>query len=621
MQTLRCFQNYANIFVSSVNILHLLFMNESTSIGKINIWRGKHITEKQLVYFLSIIIGLIAGLAAVALKTSVHYIESILRDTQISEKQNWYFLIFPGIGILITVLFVKYFVKDDISHGVTKVLYAISKKNSKIKRHNTYSSIVACSFTGGFGGSVGMEAPILYTGAAIGSNLGQIFQLNYKSLTLLVGCGVAGALAAIFKAPITGMIFAFEVLMLDLTATSIIPILMSTVTGAIVSSLLIGTRIEFYFTLKDTFDFNAIPFYIMLGIFSGFISLYFVKTNAYVEKLFGKIFNPYKKLIIGGILLGVMIYFFPPLYGEGYTSMKSILSGGTHKILDNSLFYQSYDNSWMLLLFLGIILFLKVIAMAVTTGSGGIGGVFAPSLFMGGVTGFTFSKAINIFAPSWIKLSESNFTLVGMAGLIAGVMQAPLTAIFLIAEITGGYGLFIPLIITASISYITIHYFEKYSIYAKNLAQHGDLIHHDKDKTVLTMMNVEQVVEKNFTPVDKEASLGDLVKIIAKSQRNIFPVIDKRYRFLGMIMLDDVRAIMFDKEKYNEVRVKELMAQPGEFVSLSDTMESVMDKFKATGLWNLPVIEADKYIGFVSRSNVFNVYRNKLKEFTEDLDS
>lgn len=593
-------------------------MSESFFIKNISIWRRNHIKEKQFVYFLSIVIGLIAGFGAVALKTSVHYIESLLRNTEISEKQNWYFLIFPGMGILLTVLFIRFFVKEDISHGVTKILYSISKKNSKIKRHNTYSSIIACSFTGGFGGSVGMEAPILYTGAAIGSNLGQVFNLNYKSLTLLVGCGVAGALAAIFKAPITGLIFAFEVLMLDLTASSIIPILMSTVTGAIISSLLIGSRIEFYFTLKDTFNFNAIPFYLLLGIFSGFISLYFVKTNAYVEKLFGKVFNPYKKLLIGGILLGVMIYFFPPLYGEGYTSMKSILSGSTHEILDNSLFYQHYNNSWMLLLFLGIVLFLKVIAMAVTTGSGGIGGVFAPSLFMGGVTGFTFSKAVNIFAPTWIKLSESNFTLVGMAGLIAGVMQAPLTAIFLIAEITGGYGLFIPLIITASISYITIHYFEKYSIYAKNLAQHGDLIHHDKDKTVLTLINVSQVVEKNFIPVNMDASLGDLVKIIAKSQRNIFPVTDKESHFLGMIMLDDVRSIMFDKEKYSEIFVKDLMSLPGEFVSLSDSMESVMDKFKATGLWNLPVIEDFKYIGFVSRSNVFNFYRKKLKEFAEE---
>ncbi|MGD0712313.1 MAG: chloride channel protein, partial [Bacteroidales bacterium] len=411
-------------------------MNEVSLIRKFSFWRTKHIKEKQFVYLLSIAIGLIAGLGAVILKTSVHHIESLLRGTESIERLNWYFLILPGIGILITVLYIRFFVKEDISHGVTKILYAISKKNSKIKKHNTYSSIVSCSFTGGFGGSVGMEAPILYTGAAIGSNIGQAFNLNYKSLTLLVGCGVSGALAAIFKAPITGVIFVFEVLLLDLTTSAIIPILMSAVTGAIVSSLLLGKQIEFYFTLKDTFNFVAIPFYILLGIFSGFISLYFVKTNAFVEKVFSEIYNPYKKLIFGGILLGALIYFFPPLFGEGYTAMKSILSGKTNELFANSVFYNFSDNQWVFLLFLVILLVMKVIAMAITTGSGGIGGVFAPSLFMGGVTGFAFSKTINIFSSSWLKLSESNFTLVGMAGLIAGVMQAPLTAIFLIAEIT-----------------------------------------------------------------------------------------------------------------------------------------------------------------------------------------
>jgi CIC family chloride channel protein len=593
-------------------------MNDSRLIRKISYWRIKHFKEKQFVYFLSIAIGLIAGLGAVILKTSVHHIEAFLRGTESSENQNWYFLILPGVGILLTVLYIRIFVKDDISHGVSKILYAISKKNSKIKGHNTYSSIVSCSFTGGFGGSVGMEAPILYTGAAIGSNIGRVFNLNYKSLTLLVGCGVAGALAAIFKAPITGVIFAFEVLLLDLTTAAIIPILMSAVTGAIISSLLLGKQIEFYFTLKDTFNFIAIPFYILLGIFSGFISLYFVKTNAFVEKIFSDIFNPYKKLIIGGILLGALIYFFPPLFGEGYTAMKSILSGKTNDLFANSVFYNFSDNQWIFLLFLIILLVMKVIAMAITTGSGGIGGVFAPSLFMGGVTGFAFAKAINIFSSSWVKLSESNFTLVGMAGLIAGVMQAPLTAIFLIAEITGSYGLFIPLIITASISYITIHYFEKYSIYAKKLAQHGDLVHQDKDKVVLTHMDIGRVIEKNLTPVDADASLGDLVKVIAKSKRNIFPVIDNQFHFMGVIMLDDVREVMFQKEKYNELFIKDLMIQPSEQVTLSDSMETVMEKFKTSGLWNLPVIEDSRYVGFVSRANVFNEYRKKLMEFTEE---
>ncbi|MFA4853232.1 MAG: chloride channel protein [Bacteroidales bacterium] len=593
-------------------------MYETTFFRKLRIWRVRHIREKQLVYILSILIGLIAGIGAVALKTTVHYIESLFRGTGHIENQNLYFLILPGVGILLTVLYIRFFVKEDIGHGVTKILYSISKRNSKIKRHNTYSSIVACSFTGGFGGSVGMEAPILYTGAAIGSNLGQVFNLNYKTLTLLIGCGVAGALASIFKAPVTGLIFAFEVLMLDLTAASIIPILMSTVTGAIVSSLLLGERIEFYFTLKETFVFHNIPFYVLLGVFTGMISLYFVKMNSYIERLFDEIYDPYRKIIIGGLLLGIMIYFFPPLYGEGYTAMKSILSGNTHELLNNTLFYSIYDDQWVFLLFLLLILILKVIAMAITTGSGGIGGVFAPSLFMGGVTGFAFAKAINIISPEWIKLPESNFTLVGMAGLIAGVMQAPLTAIFLIAEITGGYGLFIPLIVTSSISYITIHYFEKHSIYTKKLALHGLLITHDKDKAVLTLMKMEHVIEKDFTHVSPDATLGDLVKVIAKSKRNLFPVIDEEHHFLGMILLDDVREVMFDKEKYNELFAKDLMVQPTEHISPTDNMETVMDKFKDSSLWNLPVIEDGKYIGFVSRSNVFNAYRKKLIEFAKE---
>ncbi len=594
-------------------------MNELKFVKRFNAWRAHGLKEKQFVYFLSIIIGLIAGLAAVALKTSVHYIESLFRSSNSIDTQNWLYLLLPLAGITITVLFIRHFIKDDISHGVSKILFSISKKGSKIERHNTYSSIVACSFTGGFGGSVGMEAPILYTGAAIGSNIGQLFNLNYKTLTLLIGCGVAGALSAIFKAPITGLIFTFEVLMLDLTTSSIIPILLATVTGTIVSSFLLGERIEFYFTLKDIFDFRAIPFYILLGLFTGLVSLYFVKMNAYVEKLFHNQMNPYKNLIVGGIIVGIMIYFFPPLYGEGYTAMKSILSGKTHELFNSSLFYHLSDNPWIYLLFLATLLVLKVIAMAVTTGSGGIGGVFAPSLFMGGVAGFAFSKAINIFSTSWIRLSESNFTLVGMAGLIAGVMQAPLTAIFLIAEITGGYGLFIPLIITASISFITIHYFEKYSIYTKSLAEHGDLLTHDKDKAALNLIKVEHVVETDFSSVEANSTLGDLVKVIARSKRNIFPVIDQQHHFLGMIMLDDVREVMFNKEEYSKTLVKDLMIQPSEFVTPNESMENVMDKFKTSGLWNLPVIEDSRYIGFVSRANVFNAYRKKLIEFAEEL--
>ncbi|HNW97282.1 MAG TPA: chloride channel protein [Bacteroidales bacterium] len=580
--------------------------------------RKKLFQGKNLVFILSIVIGIIAGFAAVLLKTSVHYIEHFLRNTSEIEEQDWLYLGIPLVGILITVLYIKFFVKDDIGHGVSKVLYAISKRYSKIKKHNMYSSIVACTFTGGFGGSVGMEAPILYTGAAIGSNIGQIFNLPYKTLTLLIGCGVAGAMSAIFKAPIAGMIFALEVLMLDLTAFSIIPLLTTTVTGAIVSMLLLGEKIEFYFTIRDPVNYKNIPFYILLGIFTGFISLYFVRMNSFIEKIFNEFHNPLKKAIFGGIAVSILIFLFPPLYGEGYTAMKSILSGNTQELFNNSLFY-SYSNDFIyFLLFLLALIFFKVIAMSATTGSGGIGGVFAPSLFVGGVTGFAFSKFLNTLSISWINLSESNFTLVGMAGLIAGVVYAPLTAIFLIAEITGGYQLFIPLIITSSISFITMRFFEKYSIYTKKLAQQGNLITHDKDKAVLSFLKIEDVLETNFLVVKENATLGELVKIIAHSKRNIFPVINNEDKFSGYVLLDDVREIMFDNEKYNEVFVKDIMMQPPDIVAMDDNMEQVMQKFKDQSIWNLPVIDNGKYIGFISRSNLFNIYRKKLLEFFAD---
>ena len=580
--------------------------------------RRNKANERRLVFLLCIVIGLVAGLAAVVLKTSVHYIEAFLLSTSDSHNQNWLFITLPVIGIFITVLFIRLFIKEDISHGVTQILSAISLKSSRIKKHNMYSSIVGCAFTGGFGGSVGMEAPILYTGAAIGSNLGQVFNLNYKTITLLVGCGTAGALAAIFKAPITGMIFAMEVLMLDLTASSIIPLLITTVTATMLSTFLLGEKIEFYFTIKDVFNPNAIPFYILLGVFTGLVSLYFTKAYVYVERQFSRVNNWFVRIIVGGLSLGILIFLFPPLFGEGYTSMKLVLSGKIHELLNNSLFYGVNVNEWMFVGFLLFILLFKVIATAATTGSGGIGGIFAPSLFMGGIAGFAFVRSMNMLFPDSWKLSENNFTLVGMAGLIAGVIHAPLTAIFLIAEITGGYELFIPLIITASISYLTIKLFEPHSIYAKKLAQRGELITHHKDKAILTLLKVGDLIEKNFSTVRADDTLGDLVKVISSSTRNTYPVVSYENDFLGMISLDDVRNIMFDKDMYNTIHVSSLMVQPVALVSPEDTMESVMETFKDTGLWNLPVLDDGKYLGFVSRANVFNAYRKLLIEFSEE---
>lgn len=586
-------------------------------VDRFFIWRQKHISDKHFILVLCVIIGLLAAIAAVILKTSVHYLEGWVRSIPGRHMENYFFLVFPLVGILITVLYIRTFVKDDISHGVSKILYAISRNKGVMKLHNTFSSIIACTFTGGFGGSVGMEAPIVSTGAAIGSNVAQAVRFGHKRTTLLIGCGAAAAIAAIFKAPIAGLIFALEVLMLDLTMASIIPLLFAAVTGAIFSAFFLGEQIEFYFTLKDAFSFGSIPFYVMLGIFTGGVSLYFAWMNGKVESHIKKIKKPYMRALYGGLTLGVLIFLFPPLFGEGYYTMRSMLSGQPEQLLQHSPFGHLVDESGIVFIgFLVLVLFFKAIATSLTTGAGGIGGVFAPSLFMGGITGFVFSRLVNSF--SGFNISEYNFSLVGMAGLIAGVIHAPLTAIFLIAEITGGYELFIPLIITASISYLTVVYFQPHSLYTKKLAQQGHLLTHDKDQTVLTLLSVESVIETNLRTVAPAQSLGDLVKVIAKSNRNIFPVVDEGGYFLGIVTLDDVREVMFDRSKYEELTVRNLMFQPKATVSPDDSMDEVMKKFRTSGLWNMAVVDKGKYKGYVSRSNVFNVYRKMLIEYSEE---
>ncbi len=590
-------------------------MAKRSKLDEFLIWRSKYLDDRHFILVLSVIIGIVAAMAAVILKTSVHYVEAWVRSIRPSE--NWLMLIFPVIGILLTVLYVRTFVKDNIGHGVTRILYAISRNKAVMKAHNMWSSMIACTITAGFGGSVGMEAPIVATGAAIGSNVAQKSKLGFRRTTLLVGCGAAAAIAAIFKAPIAGLIFALEVLMLDLTMSSIIPLLIAAVTATLFSSLFLGEQVEFYFTMIDPFNLGHFPFYIFLGIVAGGVSLYFTRTNAWVEKRIKKITEPYKRVLIGGGILGVLIFLFPPLFGEGYITMRAMLSGQPEELLNDSIWGFFVDDSGFVFIgFLVIVLLFKAIATSLTTSSGGIGGVFAPSLFMGGITGFVFARLIN--SLSWMKISEYNFALVGMAGLIAGVMHAPLTAIFLIAEITGGYELFVPLIITASISFLTVRYFEPHSLYAKKLAEKGHLITHHKDQAVLTLLKVESVIETNLIAVFPDQNLGELVKVIARSNRNIFPVIDTENNFLGLVPLDEVREIMFDREKYEKITVRNLMIVPPQKVELQDSMETVMKKFRDSGNWNLPVVEDGKYVGFVSRSNVFNVYRKMLIEFSEE---
>ncbi len=565
---------------------------------------------------LSLIVGLISGLSAVVLKNAVYYTHFLLTRGFVSDDGNFLYLAYPLFGMGITVLFVRYVVKDNISHGVSKILYAISKNNSHIKVHNNYSSLVASTITVGFGGSVGLEAPIVLTGASIGSNLARVMRMDYRTITLMIGCGAAGAIAGIFKAPIAAVIFALEVLMLDLTMGSLIPLLIAAVTGATVSSFLMGEAALFTFSVTDPFNLRNIPFYIVLGIVTGLISLYFTRANMYIEGLFGNISSRWRKLLLGGSLLSMLIFLFPPLYGEGYEVLTSILNGRGDEIVNNSLFYSFRESHWLFILFLVLVLFFKVLAMTFTTAGGGVGGIFAPSLFMGGVTGFFTARFINYF--DFVKLPEINFALAGMAGVMAAVMHAPLTAIFLIAEITGGYEFFIPLIITSTIAYLTINFYEPHSIYTKRLAVRGELITHDKDKAALSRLHINRLIENNFLPVGPDDTLGELVKIIARSERNVFPVIDSDNNFLGVVFINEIRNIMFNHELYETTYVRNLMFMPEPLVSVDETMEDVAYKFGECAHYNLPVLDKGKYVGFVSRANVFSAYRNLVRESSQD---
>ncbi len=579
-------------------------------------WRDKNLRHRRFVILVSLVVGLLGGLAAVLLKNLVYYTHESLTSRMQAESLNLVFFILPLIGILLTVLFVRLIVKDDISHGVSRILFAISKRNGILKGHNTWSSLIASTLTVGFGGSVGLEAPIVLTGSAIGSRLSKILRLNYKTTILMLGCGAAGAIAGIFKAPIAALVFGLEVLMLDLTMWSIIPLMISSVTGATISYFLSGKGVVFSFSSLDPFIMNNIPSYLILGVITGLISVYVTWGAKNIEHRFSEINRQWKKLVVGGITLSVLIFLFPPLYGEGYLALKALMTGGADELTSGTLFYSFRDQTGWLLLFLFLVMILKVAAMAITTGSGGVGGVFAPSLFIGGFTGFISARLIS--GSGFLSVSEKNFTLVGMAGVMAGVMHAPLTAIFLIAELTGGYALFIPLIITAAISYLTTIFFLPHSIYTDRLARRGELITHHKDKAVLTLLNVKSVIEKDLIPVHPDASLGELIKVISGSKRNIFPVVDEKNILHGIIQLDDIRDIIFNQDMYDNTYVADLMVPPVATVSPDEPMSEVMNKFEETGAWNLPVIKDDVYVGFISKSRIFNKYRKLLVQFSDE---
>lgn len=585
-------------------------------------WMTERFSSRQIVLGLSLIVGLCTGLVAFVLKWGIEEVRMLLTEHINTSQMSWLYLVYPAVGILLTALFIRYVVRDDISHGVTKVLYAISRKKARIKPHNRWSSMIASAITIGFGGSVGAEAPIVLTGSAIGSDLGKRFHLPRNTLMLLVGCGAAGAVAGIFKAPIAGMMFVLEVLMLDLNMASLLPLMVTSLTSACVSYALYGTGAMFNFSLETEFSITIIPACLVLGVVCGLVSLYFTRSMNWFERIFARLKKPWMKFLVGAATLGLLIYFLPALYGEGYNVVGQLMQNASaDDIMHNTLFYGTGTRS--LLFYLSLVLLMKVFASAATNGGGGCGGVFAPSLFVGALTGF-------IFAALWDNLlgisigregfmSAQNCVLFGMAGLMSGVMHAPLTGIFLIAELTGGYELFVPIMIVSAAAYLTINIFEPHSIYAMRLARKGELLTHDKDSAILTVLNLGSLLEKDFVTVRPDWDLTKIVVAIQQSRRNLFPVVDAAGRFAGVMTLDDVRKYMFRPELYRQYRVRAFMKTPPATLSTADTLNIAMQKFDETKAWNLPVIDDQgRFIGFISRSGLFSSYRKTLVDITAE---
>ncbi len=574
------------------------------------------ISERDLVLLLSLFVGVSCGLAAALLKSAVEFIHHSLTSWFDGEAYNFLYIVYPGIGMLLSLLFVKYVVKDNIGHGVTKVLLAVSKNESKIRPHNMWTSVAASSVTIGFGGSVGAEAPIVYTGAAIGSNVARYMGLSYKNMTILLGCGAAGAVAGIFKAPLAGVLFTLEILLFNISMTSILPLLLSTISATVVSYILLGDTLPFECTLSP-FTMHNIPFYVLLGLFCSGCSVYFTRMTLWLEDKIKSVERPFVRWAMSALCLGLLIFLFPPLYGEGYEHLHELLNGGMINLEGQTVLSFFMRTQWSIPIFFMMILLLKVFSMSFTN-AGGVGGTFGPTLFIGAIAGFVVSRTINLVGGGPV-VPEQNFVLVGMAGLMAGVMQAPMTAIFLIAEISGGYQLLIPLILTATVSYGVTRTMEPYSIYTKRIAKKGELLTHDSDQAVLTLLKTDELVESDFSTVKIDASLGELVEVVAASRRNIFPVVDSKNHFQGFVSLEDIRRDMFKKDTYDTLHVYNFMKSAPAYVYVNEKMDSVMRKFEKTGAWNLPVVDSDRtYIGFVSKSKIFSAYREQLKQVSHD---
>jgi len=575
------------------------------------LWREKHISERYFILLLSLSIGVTMALLAALLKFIIHHIESFV--LMHIEQRSYLYLVFPALGILLSLLFVRYIVRDDISHGVTKVLSSISQRKSRIKPHNTWSSLLASALTISFGGSVGAESPIVLTGAAIGSNFGRLFRLEQRNLMLLIGCGVAGALGGIFKAPISGLVFVIEVLLLDLTMASVLPLLVSSVSAAAVAYVLSGKENLFLFIQTDPYYIERIPLMILLGIVCGLISLYFSKTMFRIEGEFRKLKSQRTRYLISAAILSLLIFLFPPLYGEGYDSVNILLDGQYTQLLDGSIFEAFSSSYWVVFAFFLLTVLFKVFASVATNSGGGCGGLFAPTLFVGGLTGFLFSYLVNYFSSMRVFISPKNYILLGMAGLMAGVMHAPLTGVFLIAELSGGYNLFLPLMLVSLTSFATIRIFMPHSIYSLRLAEQGKLLTHQKDTAVLTLMNLENVLEHDFEVVHPEMTLGEMVKVISVSHRNSFPVVNASGILVGIVELDNVRNIMFRPELYERYQVRRIMVTPEVKIQSSMPMTEVMRLFDETKEWKMPVVDDEgRYLGFISKSTIFNNYREVL---------
>ena len=585
---------------------------------KFAVWKTQHLSNHQFLMLLSAFIGFIAGLVAVTIKNLTYYIQQLLEGEFIINYHTAFYFIFPIIGLALTVLIIKFGFQRDIGNGIPTTLHAISSRKGIMQKFQMYASLLTAPLTVGFGGSVGLEAPTVATGASISSNIARFFKMNQASRTLLIGCAAAGAMSALFKAPVAAIIFAIEIFSLDLTLISMIPLLLASVSAILTTYFFSGSDIILNSQLTDEFEIGQVPFYILLGVFASLLSIYFTRIYFRINKFFSKITSSLNKLLIGGLSLGVLIFLVPPLYGEGYDVINNLLQENYINALGKNIFEEYMGNIWVVIgLLAGLVVF-KIIATSLTMGAGGVGGIFAPVLFMGSAMGHCFALIINNLGIFKEPLSVSNFTMVGMAGLMAGIMHAPLTAIFLIAELTSGYELFVPLMITAAISFMITSQFQPHSVYTMDLASRGELITHNKDQMVLTLLNIRQVIETNFVTLNVDATLGDIIHNgVIKSSRNLFPVIDENEHIVGIILLDDIRPVMFNQALYDEIKVRELMQEAPEIIELNkDSTKDIMRKFQESDAWNLPVVENEKYLGFISKSKLLTAYRQKLIEVT-----